>query len=85
MQTPSPDALQQMRDSPYNYPTTRWAMYENKAMDSASCGDLRFLATGPENTYKEPPDRYPDTPTLGPGWKYVHIGFATLTNNEADP
>jgi hypothetical protein len=67
-----------MRESPYNYPTTRWAAYENHALDSATCGELRFLAVGPQNTYTDAPDRYPDSTQLGVGWKFVHIGWVHL-------
>lgn len=72
-----PEALEAMQESPYNFPTTRWAAYENHALDSVTCGELRFLAVGPQNTYQEAPDRYPDS-HLGVGWRYVYIGWVNL-------
>ena len=72
-----PEAVEAMQDSPYNFPDTRWAAYENHALDSATAGELRFLAVGPQNTYQVAPDRYPDS-QLGVGWKFVHIGWVNL-------
>ncbi len=74
----SPEAVEAMQKSPYNYPDTRWAAYENHALDSATAGELRFLAVGPRNTYQVAPDRYPDSPQLGVGWRYVHVGWVDL-------
>lgn len=71
------DALVQMRTSPYNFPDTRWAAYQNMAMDSANRGHLQFLAVGPQNTFKEPPRQYPDT-QFGLGWKYKFVGWVNL-------
>ena len=76
-----PEALEVMRSSPYNFPDTRWAAYENHALDSASCGELRFLAVGPQNTCHEAPERYPDT-HLGTGWRYGRIGWVNLETGE---
>ena len=83
---PAPEALEVMRGSPYNFPDTRWAAYENHALDSATCGELRFLAVGPRNTYHEAPNCYPDS-ALGIGWKFLHIGWVDLERGtiEADP
>jgi len=81
------DALVQMQESPYNYDDTRWAAYQNNAMDSASLGHLQFLAVGSQNTFKEPPDRYPDS-HLGIGWRYAFIGWVDLETGcitECDP
>ena len=77
MQEAKPEALEAMQASPYNYPDTRWVAYENHALDSGSCGELRFLAVGPHNTYQDAPDRYPDS-HLGVGWRYVRIGWVDL-------
>jgi len=76
-----PDALEQMKSSPYNYEGTRWAAYQNKAMDSASCGHVQFLAVGPKNTLKTAPKQAPDT-QHGTGWKYQFSGWVDLETGE---
>jgi len=76
-----PDALKQMMGSPSNYDSTRWASYQNTAMDSSNLGDMRFLAVGPENTYKEPPASYPDT-TASTAWAYRFIGWVDVGTGE---
>ena len=82
-ETAHPEALDQMRSSPYNYPDTRWAAYQNMAMDSQNLGHLQFLAVGPQNTCKEPTRSYPaDTPAGGCGWKYQFIGWVDLDTGE---
>ena len=75
------EAVDQMKSSPYNYSSTRWAAYQNKAMDSAGLGHLQFLAVGPDNTYKEKPEQYPDT-SFGVGWKYRFIGWVDLDTGD---
>ena len=75
-----PEALQQMIDSPYNHEDTRWAAYQNQAMDSSSLGHLQFLAVGPKNTFKEPPKQCPDTRYVG--WKYRFTGWVDLETGE---
>jgi len=78
------EALEQMSASPYNYDDTRWAAYQNKAMDSYSCGHLQFLAIGPRNTLKEAPEQAPDT-QFGTGWKYRFVGWVDPeTGNVSD-
>jgi hypothetical protein len=79
-----PEALEAMQESPYNYGDTRWAAFENHALDSSTCGELRFLAVGPQNTCSEAPDRYPDTQQLGVGWKFVHIGWVNLETGDIE-
>lgn len=74
--TIGPEALQQMRER-----GGTWATYQNVALDSSSLGDLRFLQVGPNNTYKEAPERYPDT-QFGIGWRYVHVGYVNLSTGE---
>jgi hypothetical protein len=70
-----------MRQSPLHFDSTRWAAYENQALDSASVGHLQFLAIGPRNTFQEPPERLPDTPqTIG--WKYGFVGWVDLESGE---
>jgi len=59
---------------------TRWAAYQNAAVDSSGFGHLAFLLVGEGCTFAEAPERLPDSPTLigSTGWKYVHIGFVDL-------
>lgn len=71
------DALDQMRASPNNYDGTQWAAFQNRAFDSCNAGHIQFLAIGPQNTFKEKPDQYPDT-SFGLGWKYRFIGWVSL-------
>jgi hypothetical protein len=73
-----PDALQQMRDSGL---TGVWFVYQNHALDHSQLGQLRFLCCGPERTFREPPDRYPDT-KHGLGWPYVLVGQLELATGE---
>lgn len=70
------DSLKEMRESPYNYSTTRWAAYQNAAFDSTMFGHVRFLAIGPNNTLTTAPPRFPDT--MEPGWKYLFKGWVDL-------
>ena len=84
MEELDPEALTQMKQSPHNYPGTAWAAYQNKAFDSARLGHIQFLAIGPENTFKEQPDRFPDAPPHGVGWKYLFIGWVNLETGEID-
>jgi len=61
---------------------TRWAAYQNKALDSALMGRLQYLAVGEEHTYKEPPGRYPIDGEMGMGWRYLFIGYVNLHTGE---
>lgn len=76
-----PEALEEMKDSPYHFEDTKWVAYQNQAMDSAGLGHLQFLAVGPRNTFKEAPKAYPDT-QFGAGWKYQFIGWVDLGTGE---
>lgn len=76
-------ALAAMRTSPHNHPTTRWAVYQNHDLSHHEIGALRFLAVGPNNTMPAAPVFYPDS-HLGPGWRYVHVGFLNLDSNTID-
>ncbi len=76
-----PEALEQMKRA--SSAGTRWAAYQNHAMDSSGLGDLRFLAVGPNNTVKEPPSRYPDT-HLGTGWAYLFVGWVDLDTGKVE-
>ena len=74
-----PDAMKQMQERGGN-----WAAYENKALDSSSCGDLRFLQFGEGRTFAVPPSRYPDT-QFGTGWRYCLIGTVDLVTGDIKP
>lgn len=77
----SPEALEQMKESPYNFDDTKWAAYQNIAMDSAGLGDLRFMAVGPRNTLKEKTKRLPDT-HMGIGWRFQFVGWVDLEDGD---
>jgi len=74
-------AVARMVCSSANLEGTRWAAYQNQALDSASAGHLQFLAIGPENTYQEAPEQMPDT-QHGMGWKYRFVGWVDLETGE---
>jgi hypothetical protein len=75
---PSPEALQQMRERGGS-----WAAYQSMDMSSSTLGSLRFLQYGgPESTFKTPPEKYPDTPQLGIGWRYLLVGKVDLETGE---
>lgn len=62
---------------------TRWAAYQNQALDSSRLGEVRYLAVGPSNTFKEPPPRYPDS-QYGTGWAYGFLGWVNLETGEIE-
>ncbi len=76
---PSPEALEAMRRH-----GGKWAAYQNHAMDSATFGALQFLKIGPECTFKQPPDRMPDTPS-SIGWRYLFVGWVDLEVGDIKP
>lgn len=76
-------ALEQMQTYSKSSPQTRWAAYQNHALDSINCGHLQFLAIGPDNTHKTPPPRMPDT-QAGLGWKYIFIGWVDLSTGDIE-
>jgi hypothetical protein len=57
---PDSKALAKMKSSSYNFPGTRWAAYENHDLGHWALGHLKFLAVGPQNTFKTAPTRLPD-------------------------
>ena len=58
----------------------RWAAYRNLALDSMTLGEFRFLAVGPEATYKEAPPSFPGAD----GWKYRFMGWVNLETGEVE-
>jgi len=73
-----------MREALKTYPEARWGCYQNKALDSANCGHLQFLAIGPTNTYKSPPSKYPVDNQHGMGWRYLFTGWVNLETGEVE-
>jgi hypothetical protein len=71
-------ALKDMAAYQNEHPSTCWAAYQNQALDSSCAGQLQFLAVGPDNTYKEPPEIYPVDNHLGMGWRYKFAGWVDL-------
>lgn len=70
------DALAQMRARARE--GTRWAAYENKALDSANAGHLQFLMVGTDCTYSDGPEKYPQDNEHGMGWRYLFAGHVNL-------
>jgi hypothetical protein len=79
--TIDPEALAQMKERWRE--DTRWAAYENKALDSRTLGELRFLHVGKGCTFEQPPPRYPDT-QHGTGWRHWFIGWVNLETGAID-
>jgi hypothetical protein len=66
-----------IKRSGYHFPHTRRAAHRNEDLGHYRCGGLRFLAIGPQNTYRAAPNRLPGTPdTIN--WRYIYIGFLDL-------
>lgn len=78
---PDVEALNQMKNSRYNHPSTKWAAYQNHDLGHRDCGHLKFLAVGPENTCPEAPNRMPDGPTEV-NWRYVLVGYVDLRTGD---
>lgn len=57
---------------------TRWAAYQNVALDSRNCGHVQFLHVGNGCTFAEPPAQYPLDNEHGMGWRYRFIGYVDL-------
>ena len=78
---PDPEALAKMKSSRYTFADTRWAAYENHDLGHWDVGHLKFLAVGPQNTFKTAPERMPDA--RGEiNWRYVHVGFVDLVSGD---
>ena len=54
-----PDVLTHMRSN--SSPDTKWAAYQNVAMDSSLHGHIQFLRFGKDCTFTERPEKMPDT------------------------
>lgn len=78
---PSAAALSQMVIGAAMYPGVRYAAYQNHDLGSEHLGHLRFLAVGPNNTFKAQPLHFPDTQSEI-GWRYVFVGWVNLETGE---
>ena len=73
------EAMMKCKAAAVRYKNCRIAAYQNMALDSAFLGTLKFMAVGPENTFKEAPERLPDMPQQI-NWAYLHVGYLNLTD-----
>lgn len=72
---PVQEVLEQMRGS--LKPGCQWFAFQNHDLGSRLVGHLQFLQVGPGCTYKNCPDRMPDTKQYI-GWRYVPVGVVDL-------
>jgi hypothetical protein len=78
----SPEALTLMRERAQVSPS--WAAYQNHDLGSREIGALQFLLVGPTRTYKEAPERLPDTPDKI-NWRYWKVGHVDLQAGKVVP
>lgn len=55
----------------------KWAVYQNCALDSSNYGHMQFLNIGKDCSFREAPDRLPDT-EKSTNWAYLHVGYVDL-------
>lgn len=60
-----------------------WYAYQNHDLGSEDLGHLMFLFCGPDSTFKEPPDKMPDTPS-SINWRYVLVGKVNIENGKIE-
>lgn len=65
-------------------PNTKWAAYQNIAMDSSLHGHVQFLMFGEGCTHTTRPEKMPDT-AFDLGWKYKFIGLVNLDAGIIEP
>jgi hypothetical protein len=72
------EALEQMRER--LKPNTKWAAYQNVALDSGHAGHIQFLHVGEGRTFTDEtlPEAFPFDNEWGMGWRYRFIGWANL-------
>lgn len=58
-----------------------WAVYENRALDSANLGHRKFLRVGEGCTYPTAPKQLPDTQT-DVNWMYQHVGYVDFSGDK---
>lgn len=78
-----PDVLAVMRERARE--GTKWAAYENKALDSKNAGHLQFLMVGEGCTYNDGPAKYPSDSAHGMGWRYLFVGHVNLETGAIEP
>lgn len=83
-ETATQEAVVQMLSSPYNFPSTRWAAYQNHDLGHRDLGHLRFLAVGPDNSCPVAPERLPDMAGQI-NWRYVLVGYVDLDTGKILP
>lgn len=79
----APEALKSMKTSPCNFADTKWYAYQNHDLGHYDIGHLQFLAVGSQNTFKDAPNRMPDTRT-SLGWRYIKVGIVNLESGEVN-
>jgi hypothetical protein len=62
-----------------------WYAYQNHDLGHFDVGRLAFLVCGPSRTHREPPGCYPDTSSLGFGWRYTLVGRVDLKEGVVVP
>lgn len=80
MDKPDPEVLEIMKSR--SREGTRWAAYQNQALDSANMGHMQFLHVGEGCTFNEPPEQYPKDTEHGLGWRYRFVGYVNLDTGE---
>lgn len=80
-----PDAavLEQLRAFERKKPGTRWAAYQNVAMNDPALGHLQFQAIGPAVRFHVAPLRLPDTPHAV-NCNYQFCGWVDLTTGRIE-
>lgn len=79
---PDKKALVQMRKQ--SHVDSEWYAYQNHDLSSQQLGHTRYLAVGPNNTFKSPPSKMPDMDGVI-GWRYVIVGKVNLLTGEVEP
>lgn len=62
----------------------RWAVYENHDLGHPDMGRLAALKIGPGCTFQHPPKVSPDRDDVGPGWRYLFVGWANLSTGKVE-
>lgn len=73
--TIEPEPLAQMRER-----GGTWYAYQNQDMSHSDLGRVAFLQVGEQCTHQTPPPHYPDTRSVGFGWRYLRVGPVDLEN-----
>lgn len=75
------ETLRQLREKAR--PNTKWAAFQNVALDSSLRGHIQFLMFGDGCTYPTRPEKMPDT-AFDTGWKYVFAGVVNLKTGKIE-